>query len=263
MNTRRTCLTVALAAIFTCLTAWADWVPGDAYKMHYPQLPDPNGWDIKVDENNYVADDFQCTSTGPITDIHFWGSWKGDLVGLLENIQFVIWADVPDPDGPGPEYSHPDESLELWRYQTVEYDSSLIQVNGPLNGDQGWYDPLEPLVIRPDHSQFFQYNVKIDPSNQFFQQQGTVYWLEIHVISDPDPNIQFGWKTSLDHWNDDAAYYDELLPQGSRWLELRDPFNPQTGESLDMAFVIVPEPAEVAILLGLVAALCVAVRRKR
>ena len=27
-----------------------------------------------------LADDFQCTNTGPITDIHLWGGWLNDIV---------------------------------------------------------------------------------------------------------------------------------------------------------------------------------------
>ena len=50
-------------------------------KMHFPQLPDPNGWDVKADGGLCLADDWQCDGTGPVRDIHFWGSWKGDVVG--------------------------------------------------------------------------------------------------------------------------------------------------------------------------------------
>ncbi len=28
----------------------ADWVPEDGHKMHWPQLPDENGWDIMASE---------------------------------------------------------------------------------------------------------------------------------------------------------------------------------------------------------------------
>jgi len=26
----------------------ADWDPGDGHKMHFPQLPDPEGWDVRI-----------------------------------------------------------------------------------------------------------------------------------------------------------------------------------------------------------------------
>jgi hypothetical protein len=51
------------------------------HKMHYPQLPDPGGWDVNATGNVslpnsiMLADDFRCTETGYIDDMHFWGSW--------------------------------------------------------------------------------------------------------------------------------------------------------------------------------------------
>ena len=60
---------------------------------------------------------------------------------------------------------------------------------------------------------------------------------------------EFGWKTSLDHWNDDATYYytiDGIDPP--YWNELIDPVQ---GVSLDMAFVIttIPEPSTIVLLM--------------
>ena len=56
----------------------ADWDPGDDYKMHYPQLPDPYGWDVSF-TNGPLGDDWKCTQTGPVDDIHMWVSFRGDL----------------------------------------------------------------------------------------------------------------------------------------------------------------------------------------
>ena len=87
------------------------------------------------------------------------------------------------------------------------------------------------------------------------------YWLEIHII----PNVVasgepplFGWKTSLDHWNDDAVFETDVA---DIWAELWDPRPEiQPPVSLDMAFVITPEPATLAVLL-IGAALSLARRR--
>ena len=39
---------IAVLAVMAMVApaAVADWDPGDGHKMHYPQLPDPNGWDV-------------------------------------------------------------------------------------------------------------------------------------------------------------------------------------------------------------------------
>ena len=61
---------IAVAGI-AARPASADWSPGDGHKMHRPQLPDPAGWDVAVSSPGYrLADDWGCTATGPVTDIH-------------------------------------------------------------------------------------------------------------------------------------------------------------------------------------------------
>ena len=54
----------------TVSPAWADWVPEDGHKMHFPQMPDANGWDVRISDlirdpeeprQWIVADDFLFT----------------------------------------------------------------------------------------------------------------------------------------------------------------------------------------------------------
>jgi hypothetical protein len=100
---------------------------------------------------------------------------------------------------------------------------------------------------------YWQVNIQ-DIVNPFVQTRDTIYWLEIHIIpntSDTPP--MFGWKTSLQHWNDDAVY-DEL---DEDWIEM---FDPVTGVSLDMAFVITPEPMTIMLLA---AGLPLLIKRRR
>ncbi len=61
---------------------------------------------------------------------------------------------------------------------------------------------------------------------------------------------EIGWKTSLNHWQDAAVYWD------GGWNQLTD---------LDLAFVITPEPSTLAMLLGggLIGLLAYCVRRRR
>jgi hypothetical protein len=46
------------------------------HKMHFPQLPDLEGWDVYAVYPKTLADDWQCSETGEVLDIHFWGSWR-------------------------------------------------------------------------------------------------------------------------------------------------------------------------------------------
>ena len=48
--------------------AVADWTPADGHKMHFPQLPDANGWDVLATNPKILADDWTCSSTGPVKD---------------------------------------------------------------------------------------------------------------------------------------------------------------------------------------------------
>ena len=70
----------------------------------------------------------------------------------------------------------------------------------------------------------------------------------------------FGWKTSPIHWNDDAVFQDVdywAIPRPGDWRELV-----VDGFSRDMAFVITPEPATIA-LLGFGAVGLLARRRRK
>ena len=121
-------------------------------------------------------------------------------------------------------------------------------------GDQGWLAPSfsPPQWNRPDHQEFFQINIpQID--NPFIQQKDTIYWLGIDIGLEGPLGPEIGWKTTLDNWNDDAAYVY------SGWQELIDPL---TGGSLDMAFVITPEPSSLA-LAGFGLAALLVLRRRR
>lgn len=242
-------LVIALTAgiVFAPTPSQADWNPGDPYKMHYPQLPDPQGWDVDV-VTDTVYDDFLCTQTGPIEDLHFWVSWQRDLLGPISWIDVSLHRDVPLGADPLLPFSHPDSVMydgmnRLW-YQRFLPGQFTQRWDG--GGPQGWFSPQVPTVAPQDHNEYFQINIpRID--DPFIQQEGTVYWLGIHIGVE-DLNTAIGWKTSRDHWNDDAVYW-----YGGQWNEL---FDPISGESLDMAFVITPEPTGLALLtLGALAIL--------
>ena len=145
----------------------------------------------------------------------------------------------------------------LWEHH---FGPGQFSVNLYSVGHEGWYNPNTGEYIDGSDYQAWQYNFYIDPIDAF-QQEGTpdtpiVYWLDVSAIPLDDLAL-FGWKTSLMHWNDDAVWGDSH--QGP-WNELRYPGGHFfEGESIDLAFVITPEPATVA-LLGLG---CLFIRRHK
>lgn len=216
-----------MAVAFWSLPAMGDWDVGDPYKMHYPQLPDPNGVDVCVTHYT-VADDFQCTQTGPISDVHFWGSWKDDIIGQVQSIHLSIHSNIPTgPDG----YSIPGGLL--WQWDTNDFN--VRPVDPPSS--QGWLCPPYSLnTIWNNHQQYFQYNIPFIPT-PFIQQQGQIYWLDIRVTV---TGGEFGWKTSVNHFMDAATVWNTDL-QEPKWVKV------DCGQ-YDMAFVITPEPVTLTLL---------------
>jgi hypothetical protein len=213
----------------------ADWNLGDPYKMHYTQLPNmaPSGWDVKASYYTFLADDWKCTETGPVGDIHLWTSWKGDQPRWTEltQIHTAIWTD--DISGP---YSKP--GTRIWHKDWTP-GTWISRYWG--SGQQGWYDPsaVPPLVIPNDHTGVWQFNLFVPPSEQFIQQLDQVYWLEVsfQII-----DLTLGWKSSGSPQFRDAAVW---RTPDIGWTPIKDP---ATNWSMDLAFVITPEPGTLSLL---------------
>ncbi|MHC4527608.1 MAG: DUF7901 domain-containing protein [Planctomycetota bacterium] len=191
-----------------------DWDPGDGHKMHFPQLPDPCGWDICL-AHQFIADDWECDETGPVTDIHFWVSWKGDIVSPI-----MVWAVyIFDAD---PQTGEPNEGV--WDLgMAINYDYHERRAG---TGKQGWFCPTEGIPYLNDHNDFYQINIT-DIENPYIQQEGRHYWLAIRAFG--SEVFPVGWKTSQDHFGMGALWtYD-----GATW----GPVAPG-GEPQDLAFVI-------------------------
>ncbi len=227
-------LVTVLVVLLLAVPTVADWDPGDSHKMHFPQLPDPLGWDIAWSTN--LADDWMCSQSGPVEDIHFWVSAKDDnesIITEIDGVSVVIRAD----DRSDPSYSRPGDVL--WsQYFTL----GQVTIREYGVGDQGWYDPLNDLVLPNNHQKIYQVNI-VNIIAPFIQEKGTIYWLDLYVQSLAGSAVSgLGWKTSLDHFEDDAVYWD-----GQAYQELFDPIAQPTF-SLDLAFVITPEPMTLALL---------------
>jgi hypothetical protein len=186
--------------------------------MHFPQTPKPGGWDVEFAMSR-LADDWMCSQTGPVTDIHFWISWMFDSVQTIDGLAVRIWGNRPvGPDG----YSVPDDTLLLFER---EFDSSEFTITEWDPDLQGWFMPPAGGHFPDNHIRRFQINItNID--SPFTQQEGTIYWLEIDFHDLPF----IGWKETDQHWNDDAVIWFS-----NKWVEIRDPIE---GTSIDLAFVI-------------------------
>jgi hypothetical protein len=200
---------VALAIGLTVSPALAHWQPSDGHKMHFPQMPDEAGWDVMATHPIVLADDWQCTEAGPVKDIHFWGSWKNDAPGTITRFWLSIHDNVPGPP------SMPGNTL--WEAEITDF--SIQQIDPPSS--EGWYDPSTGEIITDDHWHYFQYNVFLPENLWFYQAAGQIYWLNICAeVVEEVPAKQWGWKTSQDHFMDDAvwAYFGVL-----DWMEMYDP----------------------------------------
>ena len=206
--------------------------PWPDHKMHFPQLPNLEGWDI-VATRGYVshpgivvADDFECTKTGPITDVHIWGSWLYDVEAPIHG----FWLSIHD-NIPGPPYSMP--GAQLWSAYITDFEVTL-EGQSP----QGWYDPFLPWWQHPNHQRCYRYDIDSIPE-PFYQDSGTIYWLDVTADLGP-PGYQgfpepplWGWKTSVNHFEDDGVW--GFYGDPGFWEPLYDPIS---GITLDMAFVI-------------------------
>jgi hypothetical protein len=223
MNTTkiRTAFFVAAIFLFAAIApVSADWDEGYCYKMHYPQLPDPQGWDVYAWGYPYmVADDWQCTETGPVTDIHIWGSWASDNA---TNPDFHL--EIRD------NFSWYPGNI-LWQRNFTESDYT---VRWNDTGPQGFLYPGIGSPAEDNHNLTFQYNFYIDFSEAFEQQEGNIYWL---VVSTPNATTSgaraFGVKTTTNdtRFGNTAVFWVD----GVHWVweELN-----YAGEPLDLAFVI-------------------------
>jgi hypothetical protein len=220
-------------------------ITGIGPKWEQPPDTSENGVDIRCDRKDQIprllADDFNCTQTGPITKVTIWGSWKDDKKGVIDSIHLSIHSDKPDPDGSeGPEYSEPNELLWSRDFSSAEFTEIPID----KYVEEWWWDPyMQMTPYWPGDHQIWQYDINI-PYYEAFVQQGDpnhpiVYWLDayvdINMIESP-PEAEFGWKTSSQHWNDDAVRWDN---ENSEWAELRYPSpHPYCPNSVDLAFAI-------------------------
>lgn len=198
------------------------------------------GPDVKDSREGIVlADDFLCTNSGPITDIHLWGSWLGDIHGTVTNFWIGIYNDVPAVTNftngeitP----SHPGTNL-LWQQSFV---SGQYAENTYATGREYFYNPTNNLLMGGDTQAWYYCFYPTNP----FVQQGTAnnptnYWLAVRAQI-ADQTALFGWKTSISHYNDAAVWgtISNGFPIGD-WQSMTNPLNQQ---QIDLSFKLATPP---------------------
>ena len=169
----------------------------------YVQWPNIiGGYDVW--NNPYVlADDFVCTNSGPISDIHLWGSWLYDSA-LTNSITF--WLGIYDdvPVGTGNPYSHPGTNL-LW--QQWFSPGQYAEMIWTANASEQFLDPGPTNILGGD-SEVWYYCFY--PTNAF-QQLGTptnskTYWLAAYAQLPVGGNYNYGWKTTTNVQHDISVH---------------------------------------------------------
>jgi hypothetical protein len=221
--------------------------------VNWEQQPDLTVNGVDVDATNdpsllfgapqILGDDYECTVSGPMTGfIDIWGSWYEDVLpgNNPGNVDFVLSfrADIPAGEGTT-RHSMPGDVL--WR---KEFKHGQFTVGWGGASTEGYYSPCSGEYSPRNHKNVYEYTF---PISMGLVQKGTpqkpiIYWLcvQANPIYTPETvGARFGWKTSVEHWNDDAVWAEAQEPFGGPWKELRYPANhPYAGQSIDLAFKI-------------------------
>ena len=129
-----------------------------------------------------VADDWVCTTTNPVTDIHWWGSFLNwtefQPPAMPIGFMITIWTDVPT--NTANPFSHPGEAI--WTNYCTSFTWEFA----------GWdYDPRTGMF-----ETCYKFEQDLLPQDWFYQQQGptgtNIYWISIAAVQPPWP---WGWKT--------------------------------------------------------------------
>ena len=206
----------------------------DTNGVKWVQRPDlGSGIDYNATQPFILADDFKCTNSGPITDIHLWGSWLADQVDLGATYILAIWSDAPtNVDRP---FSHPGNLL--WSQVFAPGNYTICPYT---NAAEPFYNPGGTAALGSSTNLYYLCFFP-DPANTFTQGGSqtvpTNYWLSVSVQSSiQTAPIYFGWKSSFDHYNDTAVQTTAAFPPSSAaWNPFLDPIN---GGHVDLAFKI-------------------------
>jgi len=217
------------------------WETGDAHAMHWAQLPDTQATGIDVDlRGASLAEDFRAAQNGPLTEIHFWGSFKDDVLPTLglDSLVFEINIYSNKPATSSIPWSRPDTLL--WTRQIAKYRYDVREITNNIK--EGWLEPSTRLYENENHKRTFQYNICLDGQDNLFSMTlGTTYWIEIKEVPAVDAKYQFGWKTTRRalQTGGNAVWRNSEYD----WTPLTyPPGHESVGRAMDLSLVIVGTP---------------------
>ncbi|HOX56149.1 MAG TPA: hypothetical protein P5205_04705 [Candidatus Paceibacterota bacterium] len=228
--------------IMTGTLGWPQPQPTPRNVVKFRQNPDPtihgldvlDSWLTNTSPATLLADDFICTRTGPITDIHLFGSWLNDRVDYWPTFWVGIWDDVPRS---GNTPSHPGNLLWWQQFSPGQYRASVYQQGLTEN----FLDPNAPPHLLGQDHQIWKYD--FFPRNPYRQlgspQLPRVYWLS--VVTKTAPGRAFGWKTTRDHYNDYAVYSPTMLTFSGNYPTPMQPWQvivDHQGRKRELAFML-------------------------
>jgi hypothetical protein len=165
-------------------------VPGDCTATGYCPYID-----------HIAADDWECRTDFPVSDVHWWGSfigWDGgpaDDPPMPDSFHIGIWTDAMCTDNVTGPFSCPEELI--WENWCDNFTYEFV----------GWdWDPRDPLAPPEACYKFHQY---LDVDDWYLQDgnDNNTFWLSI-AAHYPDGEVvdhPWGWKTRPWSWQDDAV----------------------------------------------------------
>ncbi|MBN1910363.1 MAG: PEP-CTERM sorting domain-containing protein [Pirellulales bacterium] len=245
-------------ALLGCLclaaTVRADWDPGDPSILEDDFLPNLTDTGKAVDVTTYtLAEDFYTADDGTddvLTGIHLWGGWLNDVLpaggasDLLFSVGIHEHTTVNGEGKPGTKIWSGNFIAPTGGYLARYFEARTYADNLTLD----WLNPSTGAGICDAVSTCYQYNLTfVDGAPELESDEH--YWIVVRVATD---NAQLGWVTTPD-----------VFAGWSQWGHGGVPWNSGSGTTIycngavPLAFtmtgdeIAVPEPASVAMLVGL------------
>ena len=202
-----------------------------------PQSSEPNcfwGWDelSEYGGSQIAADDWECSSLDPVTDIHWWGSYEGwsesaPPTTAPDSFHIAIWTDMP-VSGENP-WSHPQKVI----WEATVSRNLLNEHNVGCDFHTGHQKETT-----------FKYEYPLEWFDWFIQEgPTTIYWLSISAIySEKNPANPWGWLTREHFYNDTAIRLTSPTdPQINTLYDVGEPIEEPTGTPWDLTFELFTE----------------------